>query len=63
MMDPLMVYLACTTTGTIILDVILIAYYRRFWVTIKALGLDAAPSAEKRTKEMMQGGQAWKKHQ
>lgn len=60
-MDPLLIYLALTTTGTIILDLLLISYYRRFWLTIKGLGLDAAPSAEKRTKEMMNGGQAWKK--
>lgn len=60
-MDPLLLYLALTTTGTIILDLLLISYYRRFWVTIKSLGLDAAPSAGKRTDEMMQGGQSWKK--
>jgi hypothetical protein len=60
-MDPLLIYLAITTTGTIILDLLLISYYRRFWLTIKAIGLDAAPSAAKRTDEMMTGGQAWKK--
>jgi hypothetical protein len=61
MMDPLLIYLAITTTATIILDLLLISYYRRFWLTIKAIGLDAAPSAAKRTDEMMTGGQAWKK--
>jgi len=64
MMDfwqALMIYLAIVGTGTIIMDFILITYYRRFWLTIKAIGLDAAPSAAKRTDEMMTGGQAWKK--
>ena len=60
-MDPLLIYLALTTTGTIILDILLISYYRRFWLTIKALGLDAAPSAKMRLDEKMKGGQAWKK--
>ena len=61
MMDPWLVYVACTTTMTIILDVILIRYYRRFWLTIKSMGLDAATSAGKRTADLMTGGQAWKK--
>jgi hypothetical protein len=60
-MDPLLMYLAVTTTVTILMDILLITYYRRFWVTIKKLGLDAAPSAKKRTDEMMQGGRAWMK--
>jgi len=61
MMDPLLSYVAFTTTMTIILDLILIRYYRRFWLTIKSMGLDAATSAGKRTSELMSGGQAWKK--
>jgi len=61
MMDPLLLYLAFTTTFTIILDLVLIKYYRRFWLTIKSMGLDAAPSAGKRTEELMKGGQGWKK--
>ena len=61
-MDPWLVYVAVIGTCTVFLDVILISYYRRFWSAIKAMGLDAAPSAKRRTDELMEGGKAWQKH-
>lgn len=61
-MDPLLIYVALVGTWTVFLDIILISYYRRFWVTIKNMGLDSASSATRRTDELMKGGKSWQKH-
>lgn len=54
-------YLEIAMTIVIMLDLLLIVYYRRFWSIIKGLGWDAMPGLQHNMKSKKLEGPKWLK--
>lgn len=59
MNDLLEWYIAIFISMEVPLTILLIRYYTRFWNVIKSMGLDAAPSSQKKADEMFKGAPQW----